>query len=246
MRTNLDEWVDNVNDATFDHWRSRLIEQPEICSRLHTKATHSAVNRALLTPEDAEQWYHAPNKRGVTKTCSCPARPNNYTWELFGLIKFTTSTSAPHLPSCRLYRYGQRHYRRDLSIFSPLIWTYVGVQATLKVTRGARACILSRTLLCRRIVPHDSPLFEALIPRLGRDANMLDVQRVRKRLTTMFSKGEATPADVSEYNETILEVRSTTSPNVRPLLRSRNLDSHKYISLTTNGTDFGRKRLSSH
>ena len=151
--------------------------------------------------------------RGLDRSrkCSCPGHKEEGRWEISSALRCTISSFSRHLPSCSLHVESKRELRISAAFNFHLVWNAAGLAVTLKVIRGAGACVPLWNLTCQRIVLEDSPAFELLDycnPRTQLPRSPLAIGHIRQQLDRLFRSGKASPRDTVGNGYTLLQVRS--------------------------------------
>ena len=165
----------------------------------------SQVQAVVTVRNKASLARRRPEPISASKRCFCKWDQTTYCWQIRGVLRFISSTPMSHSPSCPLFNLVKQTHRKDIAVYLPRYWGS-GIWATFKTTRVSGAYTLSRTLVCRRIVPQNSHIFLLLSPY---SSSSTDIQKVREEIWSLLSSGQASPGDVTEDGTTILEVCPT-------------------------------------
>ena len=207
-----DTTAEDMAGEQLDKWQSRLIDHPIVCNRLHARAAESVMRETSLTAGDDVQLY--PTQRGLnsfTRRCSCLRQQSTYGWKLSGVFRFRSSTAGPHSPSCELFNSHTWSEKLVLEIYWPKLCKTAGSRVTLKITRGARACVLSRALVCGRMIPDSHPFHDLVSKHTSISDTMEEIRRARREMNRMLCEGELTPKDKDKDGEPILQGMSIVS-----------------------------------
>ena len=192
-----------------ENLRLELANRPVARHRLYHRAAERMAAQKTLLQEPGAVTSEFTSIVRRKRSCSCAAYKRESCMGIMGLLTIRSSMSSQHLPSCAFFKSTKQDHRRTLIFDLPLRWNIAGLSTTLKITRGADAYVLSRSLICRRIVPYNNPasqyLHEVFMEFSSRgNISTSDVEGIRNHLYAMFRKGEASPKDISCYGHSNL------------------------------------------
>ena len=183
----------------------------------HPQIPHAAEVRK---PLDADQYTQGLSQLRRRTDCRCKATSKAWSVDLFQYLSIDTVELGTHDPSCPLHNWNKTSSERRVYLRYP--WPisryFVGAYATLKITKGAGATVLNRSLLCRRVIRFtDHPL--ALLNPMrwqSRRTTPEHVEQLRRHICSLLANGQVLPTNVDEHGHTLLTVslyRRPAGPN---------------------------------
>ena len=134
--------------------------------------------------------------------CICQCRIKSKQLNIFQYLHFRSALSA-HSPSCPLHHQSRRTSDKSILVRHPSDWNIIGALFTFKVTSGVTGAVISRTLMCRRVVQSDDPdlrrlshLFPTATEHFECQYRQGDVFRIRRTLLKLMAEGKVLPTDV--------------------------------------------------
>ena len=187
-----------------------LIPRPRIRQRLQDRVMELTEGPAASSEEEQLPMLRQKDvpRRAVQEErgCICAGYQSRWNWQLPGVISFRGEAASKHLPNCPMYTTTRRTTRFGMDLDLLWLWNSHAKSITMEIVRGAGGCVISRSLMCKRIVPDDSAAFRLLDHWRFRMEEAPSVQSIRKQLNDMFRTGEALPADESADGATLTMV----------------------------------------
>lgn len=146
--------------------------------------------------------------------CTCRGYIDSHEWRIPGLFSLRAESASDHLPSCPFHLSKKRTARYDVGLEILRLWRSYATHWTLEIVRGAGGSVLKRSMLCKRIVPKNSPAFALLDPNTYGEvyrevlSSVQAVQQLRRRLDDLFRTEQACPTDEMQSGWTLLHVSS--------------------------------------
>jgi hypothetical protein len=141
----------------------------------------------------------------TTQKCSCKSwYTSAASWNL-GFIRGTFKERSRHYPTCPMFEVTQRTQRRAVRICLPFLRPATAYYVSFDVLVGAGGTRLQHRMVCRRVIPRDSPSFQ-LLRSEGLRPTADHINSIRTSLAAMFANGELFANDVDENGETLLHV----------------------------------------